>query len=255
MLTRRSSLPGSNQFSEEFYVSDQDRSGAIRVYLGPNPLVVSNGDMVDVSGIIKGTDLDRYIDYPLVATRFPHAMLLSPYFMANRWLGGQGTDMLKPGGAGPLNTEMLLKVSGRVTYVDTESPAQFFYIDDGSGLSEGQVFDGTVMRGNSGVPYRPCRFEYDPPAGPGPIRDGYRHLRYLRRVEQDVSPDQTEEPGGYLRDCAMAGLNREWRGRDSATSGLFRETRDSTAEEGNQMKTAIGYCTGISAGETAVIPW
>ena len=138
---------GSDQFSNEFYVSEQDRSSVIRVNLGANPLVVSNGDMVDVSGIIKGTDSDRYIDYPIVVTRFPGAMLLSPYFITNHWLGGKGTDMLMPGGSGLLNTEMLLKVSGTVTYVDTASPVKFFYIDDGSGLSDGQVFSGMAMCG------------------------------------------------------------------------------------------------------------
>lgn len=139
---------GNDQLYRTFYIADQDRNGALRVNVGTNPDIhVSPGDMVDVSGIIKGTALDRYIDYPEVTVRFANVMRLGPFFAANRWLGGNGTDMIQPGGVGLLNTSFLMKTSGVVTYVDTANPARFFYVDDGSGMSDGQVIGGNHPRG------------------------------------------------------------------------------------------------------------
>jgi hypothetical protein len=140
-------IAGSDQFDRVFYLSEQNRASAIRVNLGSNPLIVSEGDMVDVSGVIKGTDVDRYIDYPVVIPRFSDVTHLSPFFLSNRWLGGNGTDMMVDGGVGPLNTGLMVRTSGRVTYVDTASPCRFFYVDDGSGLSDGLVYDGDAMVG------------------------------------------------------------------------------------------------------------
>lgn len=139
---------GNSQFYRTFYIAEQDRVGAIRVNVGANPDIhVIPGDMVDVSGVIKGANLDRYIDYPVVTVRFSNVMQLGAFFIPNRWLGGEGTDVLVPGGAGALNTSLLMKTSGRVTYVDTSVPAKFFYVDDGSGLSDGLVYNGQIMRG------------------------------------------------------------------------------------------------------------
>jgi hypothetical protein len=138
---------GSDRFYREFFIAEQDRAGAIRVNLGANPLVVSAGDMLDVSGIIKGTAAGRYIDYPVVTPRFPNALSLGPFLTPNNRLGGVGTDIVIPGGAGLLNTSILMKTTGRVTYVDTAATPKFFYVDDGSNLSDGQVIGGKTMRG------------------------------------------------------------------------------------------------------------
>ena len=138
---------GTDRLYRTFYIEEQDRTSGIRVNLGSNPLVVSEGDMVDVSGFIKGTSASRYIDYPEVTVRFHGIPLIPALFTSNRWLGGEGTDMLVPGGAGMLNTSLLMRTSGRVTYVDAAVPASFFYLDDGSGVSDGQVIGGQTMRG------------------------------------------------------------------------------------------------------------
>ena len=74
-------------------------------------------------------------------------MRVSPWFLPNRWLGGKGTDVITPGGAGVLNTGLLVKTSGRVTYVHTTSPPRYFYVDDGSGMTDGVVIGGVPMRG------------------------------------------------------------------------------------------------------------
>ena len=138
---------GSDLLYRTFYIEEQDRTSGLRVNLGSNPLVVIEGDMVDVSGVIKGAAAGRFIDFPEVTIRFRDLPLIPALFASNRWLGGDGTDMLIPGGAGVLNTSLLMTTSGRATYVDTASPARFFYVDDGSGLSDGQVIGGQIMRG------------------------------------------------------------------------------------------------------------
>lgn|GEM_PF-6288271 len=138
---------GSTQFSKEFYISDADRTGAIRVNLGNQVFALEPGDMVDVSGVISGSTLDRYINYPLITPRFSNVPQIAPYFASNRWLGGKGIDVGRPGGSGVVNTSMLMKTCGIVTYVDTGTPRTFFYIDDGSGLCDGLVYNGYLMRG------------------------------------------------------------------------------------------------------------
>jgi len=139
---------GNDDLLKEFYLQEQDRTNGIRVNVGNNTSIhVSAGDMVDVSGVIKGTAIARYIDYPVVTVRFPQVAQLGAFFMSNRWLGGNGTDVLVSGGAGAPNTSLLVQTSGRVTYVDTATPQKFFYIDDGSGLSDGSTLDGEPVMG------------------------------------------------------------------------------------------------------------
>lgn len=138
---------GSDQFSKEFFITEGDRMNAIRVSLGNQGLTVQQNDVVDVAGIISGGPLDRVIMYPVVVTRFENAAQISPFFTPGRWLGGKGTDVGMPGGAGLLTTSLLMKTSGRVAYVDTAAPKKFFYVDDGSCLSDGEVIGGKTMQG------------------------------------------------------------------------------------------------------------
>jgi hypothetical protein len=103
--------------------------------------------MVDVSGIIKNASGERYIDYPAVTMRFPDAVYLRPFYMPNLSLGGTGTDVRSPGGVGVNNIGLLVTTVGNVTYVDTASPCRFFYVDDGSRLSDGVVIGAKTMTG------------------------------------------------------------------------------------------------------------
>ena len=138
---------GSSQFSKEFFITDEDRNNAIRVNLGNQALTINPGDMVDVSGVISGNDAVRYINYPVVTVRFTGTKQIMPFFTPNRWLGGSVSDNSTVANAGALNTEILMKTSGIVTYVDTAKPAKFFYIDDGSNLSDGLTYSSKTMRG------------------------------------------------------------------------------------------------------------
>ncbi|MDO8585580.1 MAG: hypothetical protein Q7T82_00920 [Armatimonadota bacterium] len=135
---------GTDQLYRTFYIGESDRLSGLRVNMGGNPLIVSAGDMVDVSGVIKGSGVDCYIDYPEVTVRFPSVAQLAAFFMANRGLGGEGTDVLT---GGARNVNLLVQTSGIVTYVDTATPIKFFYVDDGSGLSDGLVFGGQTTKG------------------------------------------------------------------------------------------------------------
>lgn len=139
---------GNNELNRTFYIEDWDRLGGIRVNVGTDTSIhVSQGDMVDVAGMIKTVSGERYIDYPEVITRFPSSMNLRPFFMVNRALGGEGTDVLPVGGKGLNNIGILLTTTGKVTYVDTATSKRFFYVDDGSALSDGIVIGGRSMVG------------------------------------------------------------------------------------------------------------
>lgn len=137
----------SRHFSDRIYVADPDRAGGIAVDLAEYLPSVRLGDMVDVFGTIEGETADRHISNPSVIIRFRGAANLQPLSTPLRWLGGIGTDVLKPGGVGILKAGMLVRVAGRVTCVDDSSPPCFFYVDDGSGASDGTLAGGMPTRG------------------------------------------------------------------------------------------------------------
>lgn len=138
---------GTDELYRTLYIGEEDRISGIRVNMGGNAAIVSTGDMVDVSGVIKSGDGQRYIDYPQITVRFQDVTLLEPFFMANRSLGGVGTDVWIPGGGGANNVSLLIMTTGLVTYVDTATPVKFFYLDDGSSLSDGLVIGGHTIKG------------------------------------------------------------------------------------------------------------
>lgn len=136
---------GNDRLYRMFYVEDMNRSAAIKVNVGSNPnILVSEGDLVDVCGVIKTTNRERYVDFPEVIVRFPNAFRVMPYFIGNRYIGGEVVDTL---GYGADNISLLVRTCGRVTYVDKTAPPRFFYIDDGSGVTDGQVLGGQLVKG------------------------------------------------------------------------------------------------------------
>ena len=154
---------GSDQLSGAFYVQEANRISGIRVYLHGNPAQVLAGDMVDVSGqiVTSATSGERYIDYPIMTVRFAGVPVPKPLAMINRSLGGQDLNDLTHGitaGKGPYNVGLLLTTWGMVTSKDTASPSRFFYVDDGTALSEGvglqgvYVYTSSLASGNSITP-------------------------------------------------------------------------------------------------------
>ncbi|HPP75344.1 MAG TPA: hypothetical protein PLU88_09500 [Armatimonadota bacterium] len=74
----------------------------------------------------------------LTATALVLAQSPEPLGITNKALGGSELNEYTPGvhgGVGLNNIGLLVRTSGRVTYVDTTN--QFFYIDDGSALQDG----------------------------------------------------------------------------------------------------------------------
>lgn len=66
------------------------------------------------------------------------ATTITPIAMSNRSLGGKDLNEYTfgvVGALGPNNVGLLVKTWGKVTWVD--ATAQYFYVDDGSGLSDG----------------------------------------------------------------------------------------------------------------------
>jgi hypothetical protein len=62
----------------------------------------------------------------------------APLYVSNRDLGGGALNPYTPGvagGTGVNNIGLLIRTYGKVTYVDTAN--QFFYIDDGTGRTDG----------------------------------------------------------------------------------------------------------------------
>jgi hypothetical protein len=76
--------------------------------------------------------------------------------MGQSTLGGASVNALTPGimdGKSAYNIGLLVKCWGTVTYSDSSNPNdKFFYIDDGSGLSDGSGHFGVKVRCGSVSP-------------------------------------------------------------------------------------------------------
>lgn len=103
-----------------FYMEDDDRAAGIKV-VSTTPVAVGNG--VAIKGTIKSANGEKYIEATSV-TPDSATVKIPPLAMTNK---AHGT-----GGKLP-NIGLLCRIWGKVTYV---SPLwDFFYVDDGSGVS------------------------------------------------------------------------------------------------------------------------
>ena len=76
--------------------------------------------------------------------------VVAPWGMTNANVGGSDLNQYTPGvenGIGPHNVGLLVKTWGKVTYRNTTQ--KFFYIDDGSGLSDGSGYTGIRVSYNN----------------------------------------------------------------------------------------------------------
>lgn len=107
-------------FDGYFYLEDDDRAAGIKV-VSATSVAVGNG--VSLKGAIKSADGEKYIEATSVTPDSASVNIL-PLAMTNK---AHGT-----GGKLP-NIGLLCRIWGRVTYL---SPLwDFFYVDDGSGVS------------------------------------------------------------------------------------------------------------------------
>lgn len=128
----------TRDWASYFYIEEENRSSGIRVNLGSN--THHKGEKVDIIGTIDTDDTsgERHIDAATVTQNGTGT--IATLGMINKTLGGgayAGTGQLGVvNGYGLNNIGLLVRTCGKVTEIDTtNSPAQWFKIDDGSGVS------------------------------------------------------------------------------------------------------------------------
>lgn len=126
-------------FSDSFYIETDDRAMGIKVMSSGH--AVSPGNRVDVIGEVA-LEANGEKSIRGSATDSSGPCDIKPLAMINRNLGGGDWNYNQFNGAGQPgitgksganNIGLFIKVSGRVTHSEQE----YFYIDDGSGLSDG----------------------------------------------------------------------------------------------------------------------
>lgn len=147
---------GTDRFSGQFYVEDPYRTSGIRVAVGSSGISVREGNLVNVTGTITTSYGERQITNPSATVIETEVSVTDPLSMLTRDVGGAALNTYTPGvlgGVGVHNTGLLVRIWGRVLQVNTDS--KFFYVDDGSGLSDGmgriglRVSCGGLAAGNS----------------------------------------------------------------------------------------------------------
>lgn len=132
-------------FGDSFYIEETGRTSGIRVDKAGHGLSI--GDARDITGEIK-TDLltgERYISATTITgntTGSIYSLAVSLGSLGGGQLGLQEAVKSQKGGtfisaAGLNNIGLLVKVYGKVTQKDPSG--QYFYIDDGSALSDGTM--------------------------------------------------------------------------------------------------------------------
>lgn len=117
-------------FNGYFYVEQEDRASGIRI-AGSGFLV---GQKVAASGLIQTTaDGERYVQADTITPNGTGS--ISPVAMSNKSLGGASVTGQQGvvGGVGLNNIGLLITTTGRVTSVGSG----YFYIDDGSAVTDG----------------------------------------------------------------------------------------------------------------------
>ncbi|MDO8587468.1 MAG: hypothetical protein Q7T82_10545, partial [Armatimonadota bacterium] len=125
-----------------FYIQDSGHR-AIRILSSAS---VAAGDEVDVCGVMKGSEAERYVDATgcgIIKTT-PGPGLPGAVVLPNASLGGAALNSYTPGvtgGMGPNNIGLYVTAYGAVTQRQTTDP-KYCYIDDGSGLKDGTTTGG-----------------------------------------------------------------------------------------------------------------
>jgi len=130
-------------FTDRFYVEQPDRSSGIAVSFGEGlGMSLIPGNRVWILGTLNTVDGERVIQYAAPTFVF-QSDPLGALFVNNSWLGGSDLNLLTKGienAAGLNNLGLLVKTCGRVGKID--SAGTYFYINDGSNLSDGTKTDG-----------------------------------------------------------------------------------------------------------------
>lgn len=135
-----------------FWLEEIDRSAAIKIV---NASPADAGAQFSVAGVLGTHGAGRALLADVVE-RAGAAPAVQPVGMLLRELGGGSVNALTPGvtgGVGLYNIGMLARCRGVVTFADASDPANCsFYLDDGSGVSDGGPHGGVRVRCGSIVP-------------------------------------------------------------------------------------------------------
>jgi len=139
--------------SGAFWLEEQDRSAAIKVVSGA---AVTPGNTVSVAGVLGMSGTQRALIGDVVHNSGGSEPIPGALGMSLSGLGGASANAYTPGVTGGIsayNIGLLVRCWGRVTHSDSSSPSdKFFYIDDGTGLSDGSYPGVKVRCGDSNPP-------------------------------------------------------------------------------------------------------
>ena len=135
-----------------FWIEEADRSAALKVISGSS---VTVGNLVNVVGVLGLSGAQR----ALLADSVDDAglgVMPAPVALVTRSLGGSSFNSLTPGvttTTGLYNIGLLVRVAGNVSYSNTDDPsAKYFYLDDGSGISDDSGHTGVKVECGSTEP-------------------------------------------------------------------------------------------------------
>ncbi|MBI2842056.1 MAG: hypothetical protein HYX78_01505 [Armatimonadetes bacterium] len=146
-------------FPDFFYIEESDRSSGIKV-VGTGP---GQGRLAQLEGVLETADSERQIRLTAAAADRGPGVVPKPLAMPNRSVGGSsvkvGDEVRVPGVGGPglNNIGLLVTVFGRVGFISDyyHWDGPHFYIDDGSGLSDGSgntglriIWNGSNLNGS-----------------------------------------------------------------------------------------------------------
>ena len=143
----------SGAVSGAFWIEEANRSAAIKVVWSGTPAAAQDHS-VDVIGTLSVVGGQRILtassvtDHDLITDE---TLLIKPITVVERAAGGKAINANTPSiasGTGLYNIGMLVRIAGNVT----ASGTGFFYLDDGSGLMDGENMGIKVLCGSVTVP-------------------------------------------------------------------------------------------------------
>lgn len=131
---------GSADLPDRMYIQQADRACGIMLPFSTPPAGYQPGDLVEAVGTLGTADGERALQ-GVSLTRVSSGTQPSPLGVRSQSIGGSQTGHTPgpTGSKGPNNVGLLVTVYGRVT---APPGWTYFYIDDGSGLSDGSGFAG-----------------------------------------------------------------------------------------------------------------
>ncbi len=144
-------LPGAGIPAKTAYIEEADRHAGIRLDLSTlSNWTVKVGDSANIKGVMSTTpDGERCIAVSQL-TMASRTTAIEPLFLGTLGLGGKSFDLQEgtweirnstlTESASVNNIGLLVKLTGKITQIDPAE--QFFYIDDGSGITDGSTTGG-----------------------------------------------------------------------------------------------------------------